>query len=161
MSSGAIMGAGDGPVGGYNPRGRSYTNPQTLANLLVVFERKSIAEIDNDGSNPPRNAETYKKSIGELDETGEWSLERDATIAIGIAAGYINLTAALLGYSTGCCQCMDVNGIKNLLGLKNNPYLLMGIGFKNEKMNRKIHHAIPEVTFGSFKKQNMDVTFVN
>jgi len=160
LTQGAIMDpTNSGPVGGYPPRGRSYTNPQTLANLLIVFERKSLEDIDA-GEGPPRNAETYKKANGQLDSSAEWAIERDATVAVGIAAGYVNLTSNLMGYSTGCCQCMDPQGIKELLGMKEVPMLLMGVGYKNENMNRKIHHADHTVSFGSFKKQKMDVNII-
>ena len=38
----------------------------------------------------------------------------DAHVAIGIAAGYVNLTASLLGLETGCCSCiMGYEELKN------------------------------------------------
>jgi len=162
LTQGAIMDKenNSGPKGGYPPRGRSYTNPQTLANLLLVYERKTIDEIDNGEEGPPRNAETYNKSIGQLDEIHAWSIERDATLALGISAGYVNFISNMLGYATGCCQCMEGDEIQAILGMKNPPSLLMGVGFRNKNMNRKIHHMDHNIVFGSFKKQHMEVTMV-
>ena len=34
-----------------------------------------------------------------------------STQAVGIAAGYLNVTAAMLGYATGCCACGDFDKI--------------------------------------------------
>ena len=39
-------------------------------------------------------------------EENERIVLQDKFTAIGIAAGYVNLTASLLGYETGCCSCM-------------------------------------------------------
>ena len=162
LTQGAIMDPQKmGPVGGYPPRGRSYTNPQTLANLLIIYERKSLDEIDSGEFGPPRNAETFKKSQGQIDEGVVFSIEREATMAMGISAGYVNFISNMLGYATGCCQCGDLDGIRDVLGMRNKPALLMGVGYRNEKMNRKIHHADHTISFGSFKKQPMDVKFVD
>jgi hypothetical protein len=43
------------------------------------------------------------------------------------------------------------------MGMKNLPALLMGVGFKNPEMNRRIHHADHSVMFSTNKKQNMEV----
>lgn len=160
-TTGAVLGMGaPGPEDGYNPNGIAVKNPQVLANLLIVFERKTLDEIDSKDEGEPRNAETYKKEMGIDDEDAIRDVERDANVALGIAAGYVNLTASLLGYSTGCCQCMEPAGIKEALNLKNNPLLLMGVGFKNEKINRKVHHADHNIVFGTNKKQKMELTVI-
>lgn len=158
---GAVMwgkNVGPGPLGGYNPMGTVYTNPQTLANLLIVFERKTLEEINSvaDGDTP-RNGEVWKKEMGIEDEDALRDLERDANIALGISSGYINLVSNLLGYSTGCCQCMEPKKIRDALGMKNVPLLMMGVGYKNPELNRKIHHLDHSVVFGSNKKQPMEI----
>lgn len=156
-TTGAIMWDTPGPLGGFNPEGKSYTNPQTLANLLIVFERKTLAEINDSSTGVPRNGEVFKKEIGDMEPSAIRDLERDANVALGISAGYVNLVSSLLGYSTGCCQCMDPEAIQEVLGLKNKPALLMGVGFKNPEMNRRIHHADHSVMFSTNKKQEMEV----
>ena len=57
-----------------------------------------------------------------------------------------------MGYRTGCCQCMDNNAIKEIALLKEEPLLLMGIGFPQEGVNRRRHH-IRDFTFITKKKQ--------
>jgi nitroreductase len=162
LTQGAVMDPDkSGPVGGYPPRGRAYTNPQTLANLLIVYEAKTLEEIDDGSFGPPRNAETYRKSQGQLDDQIRDNLERDRRTAIGISAGYVNLVSNLLGYATGCCQCIgDKQAMKEALGIPTEPALLMGVGFRNENLNRKVHHADHNIVFGSFKKQDMEIKWI-
>lgn len=154
---GAVKWSTPGPLGGFNPEGTSYTNPQTLANLLIVFERKTLEEINNKETGVPRNAEIFKKEVGEQDPIALRDLERDANVALGISAGYINLVSSLLGYSTGCCMCMEPEIIQKILDTRNPPALLMGVGFKNPELNRRIHHADHSVMFASNKKEKMEV----
>ena len=105
------------------------TNPQALANLLVVFEEvQPSAKFlmhharRNDG----------QKSV----------YERDRDNALGIAAGYMNVVATMMGFSTGCCACFDVDGIQELLGLEGQPVLLMGVGYKDPARQRREHHTL-------------------
>ena len=64
----------------------------------------------------------------------------DAHVAIGIAAGYVNLTASLLGLETGCCSCiMGYEELKKMMHLDADPVLLMGVGYKNKGTNRRAH----------------------
>ena len=100
-----------------------------------------------------RNAATlsFIKS-GEWDEKKLKELERDRQVAIGIAAGYLNLTASLLGYRTGCCQCFDAKDVQRIADLDEKPLLLMGIGFHNTGTDRKKHH-LRDFVFNSKKKQ--------
>lgn len=118
------------------------TNSQTLANLLLVFEGVETSEKHK------QKNETYEGS--------SWSVERDTHMAVGVAAGYANLTASILGYGTGCCACFDENQIKTILGMKQNPVLLMGIGFKGIGKNRRIHHQTGQL-FPTKKKEPITV----
>jgi len=93
---------------------------------------------------------------GKLSSERTAELDRDKQIAVGIAAGYLNLTASLMGYRTGCCQCMDENAIKEIALLEKRPLLLMGIGFPQEGVNRKKHH-VRDFNFISKKKQPIQV----
>ena len=128
------------------------SNPQTLANLLVIFEEVNVLdELKNDTVN--RNA--YTRNFlrnGSLDEDELNQLDRDRNIAIGIAAGYLNIVASLMGYRTGCCQCFDTQSIKEVALLHNNPLLLMGVGFPQNGVSRRKHH-VRDHKFTSKKKQ--------
>jgi nitroreductase len=127
------------------------TNPQTLANLLVIFEDYNFLDDLEDDIHRNQATTEYIKN-GKLSAAREAELDRDKQIAVGIASGYLNLTASLMGYRTGCCQCMDRNAIKEIAMLKEKPLLLMGVGFPQEGVNRKRHH-IRDFTFPSLKKQ--------
>ena len=76
----------------------------------------------------------------------------DEDRAIGIAAGYLTLTANLLGYESGCCQCFNDDAIKEVLGVDEEVFLLMGVGIGDKSRPRREHHSDPSFTFPSFKK---------
>ena len=52
------------------------------------------------------------KSVSETPESAKKDLSNDAQIAVGIAAGYVNVIASMLGYATGCCSCFNDEEIK-------------------------------------------------
>lgn len=150
----AIHDKTDGFTTNYTPY-QSTTNTQVLANLLIVLE-----EVKVDTTNVKdayRNDQTLALSQGDV-ESSRQALERDLHMSIGIAAGYLNVTASLLGYGTGCCACFDAQGIKEILNLENTPILLMGIGFKNPNLNRRVHHLDHSFTFPTKEKQEIKVT---
>ena len=134
------------------------TNSQTLANLLVVFEE---AEVTNKNDSYKYRNEQIK-AIDEGVLTGKTLevIKRDKDQAVGIAAGYLNLTACLLGYVTGCCACFDTENVKKILGTNNKPLLLMGIGFKNLRRNRREHHLDKNFIFPSFRKQAIHINVI-
>ena len=119
--------------------GASTTNPQTLANVVVAFVE------DRDPSEPTRTTEEYNN--GRI--KGE--LKQDADIALGVGSGYLTLTANLLGYKTGCCQCFDRKVVGDILG-NEKPLLLMGVGFPGKNRSRLEHHKNPDFRFPSFNK---------
>jgi nitroreductase len=125
------------------------TNSQTLANVLFVFERKEQDEMS------PFASEKWATA----DESEIKIFERDLNVAIGIAAGYTNIVSSMLGYSTGCCQCFQTKNIQELLGLKNKPVLLMGIGFKDSTRNRREHATDSNLMFPTRKKEDIIVTY--
>lgn len=114
-------------AGAYDENGNMIitTNSQVLANMLFVFEQIDFSDLEKDMQDEFDNKDEFK---------------RDRDTAIGIASGYVNLTASILGYTTGCCQCFQVDKIKKLLNLKNKPAMIQGIGFKDLNRNRRIHH---------------------
>lgn len=132
-----------------------HTNSQTLANLIIVFE-----EYEDLSHRPfnERNDEVVKFNMKDP-ATGIY-IEEDRQQAIGIAAGYVNVVASLLGYSTGCCKCMDGPEVKNILGIERRPELIMGIGFKDKTRNRRIHHE-GDFVFPAHKKQEISVQWWN
>lgn len=116
------------------------TQSQTLANVVVVFE--------------------------EFYEPQEWYKEKrildkprkeDTLVALGIASGYLNLVASMLGYSTGCCQSFKHNELKEALNLENEPLLIMGVGIKNEKVNRRVHQLDKEIIYPTCPRQSIPI----
>jgi nitroreductase len=128
----------------FNEKNEIITNSQVLANILFVFE-----------SVEPSSRVLDKN---ELDENSDQTIiQRDATIALGIASGYLNLTSTMLGYSTGCCQCLDPEPIKEILQTDREILLLMGVGHKNPNLNRRIHHADNDKIFYSIPKEPIKI----
>jgi len=130
------------------------TNTQVLANLLVLFERHlPNTRLEDDGVK--RNTQTRY-----FEEHGKWEneegLNRDVNTSVGVAAGYLNLTASLLGYRTGCCQCMDTDKIKEVTLLEDVPLLLMGVGYHQKGVNRRRHHIRDDFLFASKKKMPIE-----
>ena len=123
------------------------TNSQTLANAIFVFERRELDDLSEKAYEKWSNADEAELRI----------FERDRDVAVGIASGYVNLTAAMLGYSTGCCQCFDNVAVRDILGLKNMPEMIQGIGFKDETRNRRIHEKTG-LMFPTRKKEDIEVT---
>lgn len=133
----------------------SRTNPQVLASLLVLFEKKSLKDIVVEGHNDIYNTD-HNKEFG-FDETEIYN--RDSATSVGIAAGYLNLTAHLLGYKTGFCACFDNEPVKGLLNSTYEPMVFLGIGYPNSDIDRRIHHTTNR-TLTAFPKQPIDYTFI-
>ena len=142
------FGTGKAPVNGIR---QTETNPQTLANLLVIFEDYNYLDDLKDDIHRSQETAEYLKN-GYLSEKSQKELNRDKQIALGIAAGYLNLTASLMGYRTGCCQCIDTSAIREIAMLREEPLLLMGVGFPQEGVSRRRHH-VRDFNFISKKKQ--------
>jgi ferredoxin len=141
------------------------TNSQTLANLLVVFTAKNPATSKDVMAYRSQQIVAEKKGEADVvatstDPTRAQILERDANVALGIAAGYLNLTASMLGYRTGCCQCYNPTSVRKLIGSETKPLLLMGVGFNNPELNRRVHHMDHEFVFPTKPKQPINVTEV-
>jgi hypothetical protein len=131
------------------------TNSQTLANLLIVFEENNF--LPTLKGDIPRTEETLKYLV-----TGKTSTiwHRDRDMAIGVAAGYVNVVASIMGYSTGCCACFNDVAVQQVLNLENKPILMMGVGFKNLDLNRRIHHADHSYMFPTKSKQPIPVSYI-
>ena len=72
----------------------SLSNPQVLANMLLIFSLKK--ELTKGRH---KEVDEAKVNLGSARVANN-----DAHVAIGIAAGYVNLTASLIGLETGCCS---------------------------------------------------------
>jgi nitroreductase len=147
------------------------TNSQLLANLLVVLveeydysqkDRNQVAKL-NLGSHYSATdiGDAFELEFqhgGDLAEmvrahSKDW--ERDRSVAVGIAAGYMNLVSSILGYSTGCCQCFDQDTAKRMLGISEDKeiLLIMGIGFADPNRSRREHHYEMGQFFPSYSKE--------
>lgn len=121
------------------------TNPQVLANTLFVFAKDS-----DERERWVRTTDEMEIGIDEAKDFPEGKMDEDR--AVGIAAGYLTLTANLLGYETGCCQCFHGDTIGNILGIDDDVFLMMGVGYGDKTRERKEHHMDPSFTFPSFHK---------
>lgn len=131
---------------GFDYEGKTVTNSQTLANTVFVF-------TENKGY-----GEWFKNAVIN-DQTH--TLERDRQMATGVAAGYLNLLATMMGYSTGCCACFNNDDLKKVLNIDSNILLIMGIGFNDGSRNRRIHHADPTFVFPTISKEPIQVTYIS
>lgn len=151
-------------------KGKMATNSQLLANLMIILvedydegqkDRNQVAKL-NLGSNYDPNdiADNFELEFQhggnfvEMVQAHAKDWERDRHMAVGIAAGYMNLTAAMLGYQTGCCLCFDRDTAKRELGIPEDKeiLLIMGIGFADQDRPRREHHAEPGQFFPSYSK---------
>jgi nitroreductase len=132
-------------------------NSQTLANLLVAFEDIPLSPRSLNGV--VRNDQTLQLQRDETKIPEE--LKRDKEMAFGFASGYLNLTANLLGYSTGFCACFSPEPISKILGVDNKILLLLGIGFKNDNIDRRQHQLNSNFLYPAFEKQPIEVLFVD
>ena len=146
-----------------DPNYAGLSNPQVLGNMLLIF---------TDKQNGPKgfHKELFETRAGVKQEENDRIILQDKFTAIGIATGYVNLTASLLGYETGCCSCvMNYDRVREILGIESMPQVLMGIGFKNEGVNRREHQLKnTEVAkkegwfekFGTAKKQQIGIYYI-
>jgi len=116
------------------------TQSQVLANLCVVFEEYY-------------NPEEYFREKRITNTPKEF----DKTVAVGIASGYLNLTANLLGYETGCCISIKHDELKETLKMEGNPILVMGVGYKDPTRNRRMHQVETDIKYPTNPRQPVPV----
>jgi len=138
--------------------GVSETNSQTLANLLIVFENEDIIERHKTDT-VFRNDELYNEDHGGMSAEQKQVLSRDTTMSIGIASGYANFVARMLGYQTGYCACYDGDQVKEILNTENDISLLLGIGYADSTLDRKIHPKTGYI-FPSKSKQEITINYI-
>jgi len=108
---------------------RSVTNSQIYANALFVYVEESgeargsqhQAAKENPSSNAAR---VYREQVA---------------YSMGISVGELILSAGLLGYKTGICSALETRPIRGILGVKQNPKLLVGVGIPNNQLERTQH----------------------
>jgi len=132
---------------GFLLNGEVEKNTQVLANLLVAYTKNFKSEGWYMNKQIPQN-ETHQTQI------------RDVHMSTGISSGYLNLTASMLGYSTGCCLCFDEERVRSILDVDEEVLLLMGIGFKNSNKNRRVHALDETKMFHTFKKEEISVNYI-
>jgi nitroreductase len=133
------------------------TNAQVLANLLIVFEEYLDLSKAQDAG---RNEQVIDLTNGTAKASDLKLIEKDRMMAIGVAAGYLNLTASLMGYATGCCTCFMPNEVQKEMNIKGRPLLLMGIGIADKGRNRRMHQ-IEDFMFPTKSKQPIPVEWIN
>lgn len=138
----------------FNPD-HATTNSQVLANLLIVLEKNPVDV--SDPYDQHRTDQTLEMAQGTMSDSSKAILMRDCHMAVGIAAGYLNVVASMLGYSTGCCACFLSQPIQDVLGIQNEVLLMMGVGFKDPNLNRRVHHADHSFVFPTKVKQEIQV----
>lgn len=121
------------------------TNSQVLAHSLFIF---------TDTPRSTRYENKWKDDDGALEKN--WN--RDQDMAVGIAAGYVNVIASQLGYGTGCCACFTNEPICKILGTESSIVLMMGVGIKGKDLNRRVHHETGKMIH-KFEKEPISVYY--
>ena len=116
----------------WQDKDRSVTNSQIHANSVFVFVRN---EGDTRGGTHELGKKNPDSKAGQL-------YNENLSYSIGIAVGELILTAGLLGYKTGICSAMDTRSLRDMLGLKHNPKLIVGVGYENIGTDRRLHSTV-------------------
>ena len=123
-------------------------NTQILANLVVVFvSNRNYTE-------KPRTQAEYKLGVVDgKDKIKNPMAQRDEDKSVGIAIGYLAMTANILGYRTGIYNAQHrTHEVKEILGIKSDIINMIGIGYHNHNKNIRQHHYHDHITYPSFNK---------
>jgi nitroreductase len=116
-------------------------NSQVLGQLLLIFTTNNQKVSYSDRNAESRSIHDLGNLYNNTSDQLNKNFKNDRHQAVGVAAGYVNLTASLLGYRSGCNKCFDIEVVKNLLNLDNEEILLMmGIGINDINRNRREEH---------------------
>jgi nitroreductase len=129
-------------------------NPQLLANVLFVFVEKEPTKL--------RTKQARDLWLTEDKQFKDWKqYHKDQNQAVGVAAGFLNMVATSLGYSTGCNTCMDLEAVAKIMLLSDEkkPILAMGVGFKDTERNRRMEHMTDQ-KITSFQKVDIPVHYI-
>ena len=111
---------------------KSVTNSQIYANALFVYV---VEQGDTRGSQ-------HRAAKENPDSTAAKVYAEQVAYSMGISVGELILSAGLLGYTTGICSALDTRPIRDILGTKQNPKLLVGVGFPNNQLERTQHSEV-------------------
>jgi len=111
---------------------KSVTNSQIYANALFVY----VAEQGDTRGSQHRAAKENPNS------TAAKVYNEQVAYSMGISVGELILSAGLLGYTTGICSALDTRPIRDILGIKQNPKLLVGVGVPNSQLKRTQHSDV-------------------
>lgn len=109
------------------------TNSQILANVVFVY----CEDEDNIRGGTHRFAKKDGASKLVLD-----TLLEQKSYSMGISTGQLTLSAAMLGYRTGFCSAFDVDKLQEIISSDTEPKLIVGIGYNNENMDRRLHPTL-------------------
>jgi nitroreductase len=124
-------------TGNYNQDNtNSVTNSQILANAIFVYH-DAHPQKENNSHQINLDHALARSNPDNTNINKNYNQQRN--YSVGISVGELILTAGLLGYRTGICSAFDGLAIKNILGSKTTPSLLVGIGYDNPNMNRLAH----------------------
>jgi hypothetical protein len=150
----------DGFTVTYEPH-TTTTNTQTLANLVIVFEPLTLNPENLKTQIRNEEIKEFAETSGSPSEMTRNLLLRDMHMAVGVAAGYVNLAASLMGYETGCCACFHPSGVQAVLNCENPPALMMGIGYKDPDRGRRVHHKESSFLFPTKPKEKISVNIIS
>jgi nitroreductase len=108
---------------------RSVKNSQILANVLFVY-------VEEEG---PTRGGTHMLAKKHRNTSIDALYKEQKNFSIGISVGQLLLSAALLGFKTGVCSAMDTKKIAGIINTTQNPKLLVGIGYENIGIDRRLH----------------------
>tara|TARA_B110000503_G_scaffold104374_1_gene155689 strand:+ start:55 stop:801 length:747 start_codon:yes stop_codon:yes gene_type:complete len=114
----------------------SVTNSQILANAIFVYHDAQPQEENNSYQ---INLDHQLARANPANSNINKNYNQQRNYSVGISVGELILAAGLLGYRTGICSAFDGLAIKNILGSKTTPSLLVGIGYNNPNINRRTH----------------------
>ena len=137
-------------VQGYD-EGFGPTNSQISAHTVLAFVEDEPYQFGEEIREPLESSREMRGKTGDGKMSVSYKEDRDQ--AVGIAAGYVNLVATMMGYSTGCCKCFHMDKINKALGVPEgkNTVLLMGVGIADPARQRQEHHSDASFSFGSHK----------
>lgn len=109
----------------------SVHNSQVLANILYIFA-EDYGQARGGNSIIAQNTTDITTESYQI-------YQEQINYSIGIAVGELILSAALLGYKTGICSAFPKDKIKKIINSKYDAKLLVGIGFENTNIDRRMH----------------------
>lgn len=108
---------------------KSVYNSQILANVLFVYS-------EDEG---PARCGTTKVAQENRNSNMYYLYQEQKNYSMGISIGQLILAATMMNYKTGICSAINVDDVKKIVACKGNPKVLVGIGFENQGVNRRLH----------------------